>query len=263
LLIDHIKSAYIDTNQSLLSLLSTGHITYDLLWALFKSNVLVYTTCSGTHKPRCVKYNFGEEKTTNTGTKYWSIDCRFLDFDGEDLGSAAIELKISKFRGVKRINTLEAFPLQYHTDTEGVRAELLRCGREFMRLRGTHHRQCNGKAFYKRDGELVEVHIDGRIMVDAAFFRKTNPNYFRSTALDFGDATDLFKYAVPLYDISVDNASESSFGEASNVTSFELVGETPLNQEQAEIADENLIICCPTVPGFSFKDKLWGKILSF
>jgi len=30
---------------------------------------------------------------------------------------------------------------------------------------------------------------------------------------------------------------------------------------QAEIIDELLLICYPTVPGFSLKDKMWGKIL--
>jgi hypothetical protein len=107
------------------------------------------------------------------------------------LGLAAIELKISKFRRVKQINALEAFPLQYHTDAIGVQAKLLRYGRKFMRLRGAHHCYCNGKAFYKHDGELVEVRIDGRIMVDAAFFQKMNPNYFQLTDLDIGDAYNL------------------------------------------------------------------------
>ena len=78
------------------------------------------------------------------GAKYWSIDCCYLDFNGEDLGSAAIELKIPKFRGAKRINALEAFPLEYHADTTRVQAELLRCGRKFMRLRGAHHSKLQG-----------------------------------------------------------------------------------------------------------------------
>jgi hypothetical protein len=50
---------------------------------------------------------------------------------------------------------------------------------------------CNGKAFYIREGEPVQVRIDGRIMVDAAFFRKVNPNYFRPTVIDVDHAFDL------------------------------------------------------------------------
>ncbi|KAG9242067.1 hypothetical protein BJ878DRAFT_426724, partial [Calycina marina] len=64
--------------------------------------------------------------------QYWSLDCRYLDFNGEDSGLLPIELKIAKFRGAMRINALEAFPLQYHVQATGIRADLLRCGRKFM-----------------------------------------------------------------------------------------------------------------------------------
>ena len=127
LLVGYIKSTYADTTQDLLSLLSAGHTTYQLLWALFKPNALVYTTCPGTDKPRCVRFSFGEEKTTMTGAKYWSINCRYLDFDGEVFGTVVIELKIPKFRGAKRITALGAFPLEFHSDVTSVRAELFRC----------------------------------------------------------------------------------------------------------------------------------------
>jgi hypothetical protein len=272
LLVDYLKSAYADTTQNMLSLLSTGSITYELLWALFKPNALVYTTCSGTHKPRCVRYNFGEEKKTIAGTKYWSLNCCYLDFNGEDVGLFPIELKIAKFRGAKPIDALTAFPLQYHTETTRVRANLLRCGRKFMRLRGAHYYYCNGSAFYMRDGEPVEVRIDGRIMVDAAGFRKMNPNYFKPTVIDlnFAHGFDISAYIEPFgYASSDEDSSEASSDDASIATSFDLASESPYNQpegsilERAEMPDEYLLICCPTVPGFTLKDKLWGKILPF
>jgi hypothetical protein len=268
LLVDYLRSVYADTTQSMLSLRPTGNITYDLLWALFKPNALVYTTCSGTRKPRCVRYNFGEEKNTMTGTKYWSLDCSYLDFNGEDLGLFPIELKIAKFRGTKHINALEAFPLQYHAEATTFRADLLECGRKFMSLRGTHHRYCNGSAFYVRDGQQVEVRIDSRIMVDAAYFRKMNPNYFRPTVLDLDHRFDLSAYWDPLdYESSDEASSEASSDSGSITTSFDLASPTsPFQPEgsvvgQAETTDELLLICCPTVPGFSLKDKMWGKIL--
>src|ERR1700731_4466981 len=82
LLIDYIKQAYESTTQRLVPLLENGEITYDLLWALFKPNSVAYATCSGTKKPRCIKYDFGEEKTVNS-VEYFHIEGRYLDFDGE------------------------------------------------------------------------------------------------------------------------------------------------------------------------------------
>lgn len=151
----------------------------------------MYTTCSGTQKPPCVRYNFGEEKTSKSGTGFWNLDCRYLDFNGEDFGSVSIELQIPKFRGTRRINTLEAFPLQDHADVRAARAELLASGQKFMSLIGSHHRYCRGAAFVMCDGEQIEVAVDSRIMVDAAFFRKMNPNYFRPAVIDLDNAVDL------------------------------------------------------------------------
>jgi hypothetical protein len=94
-LIDYIKTAYGPTRQSLNPLLEDGHITYDLLWALFKPNTLVYTKCFGTGKPRCVKYDFGEERETNSRVKYFHMEGRYLDFDGKVFGEAVIHLSVS------------------------------------------------------------------------------------------------------------------------------------------------------------------------
>ena len=138
-----------------------------------------------------------------------------------------------------------------------------------MNLRGAHHRYCNGSAFYMREGEPVEVRIDCRIMVDAACFRKMNPNYFRPTVvIDPDHGYDLSPFLELSWEVLSDEASsEASSDDASIATSFDLASETPPDQpegsvvEQAETTDECLLICCPTVPGFSLKDKMWGKIL--
>ena len=55
----------------------------------FKSSVpsiWLWDSGAGTHKPRCVKFDFGEERTTNSGSLYWNIECRYRDFDGKEFG---------------------------------------------------------------------------------------------------------------------------------------------------------------------------------
>jgi hypothetical protein len=60
LLIDYIKTAYVSTTQRLNLILKDGVITYtyNLLWALFKPNTLVYTKCFSTGK---LRYDFREQ----------------------------------------------------------------------------------------------------------------------------------------------------------------------------------------------------------
>jgi hypothetical protein len=67
LLVGYIKRTYTSTTERLGPLLEQHQITYDLLWTLFKPNTLAYTKCFGTSQPRCVRYEFGEEKTTKGG----------------------------------------------------------------------------------------------------------------------------------------------------------------------------------------------------
>jgi len=193
-----------------------------------------------------------------------------MDFNGEGIGLFPIELKIAKFRGAKHINALDAFSLQYHAKVMAVRSDLLKCGRQFMSLRGLCHRHYNGKAFYICDREPVQVHINGRIMVDAVCFRKMNLNYFRPITFDLDHGFDISAFLKSFDNVSSDEGfSEASSDDASSATSFEVASETSHDQlkgsvvKQAEMPDEYLLICCPTVSEFSLKDKLWGKIKPF
>jgi len=237
LLIDCVKKVYVSTTQRLLPLLKHGEITYDLLWALFKPNTPVYTTCFGTKKPRCVTYDSGEEKINRSKKKYFSMECRHFDFDGKAFGKASITLAIPKFRGTKLINTLEAFPLKHHRDEKRVRSELVQCGRKFVRLIGTHLCHCQGEAFYMDDGDPVRVSVDSRVMTDADFFWKMNPNYSRPRADLAATVWDRHRLP-PGYEPPRDQVKSDDV-------------------EPVELKEGDLLICCPTVPGFSFGEKMW------
>ncbi len=248
LLVDFIKTTYKSTAQRLLSLLENDEITYDLLWVLFKPNSMVYTTCFGTGKPRCVIYDDGEERETSNGLKYYKMECRYLDYDGQVFGESSIDLAIVKFRGKKRISTLNAFPLQYHRDEMEMKAHLVECGRKFVSVLGAQHRHCRGTAFYMKDGEPVKVSVDSRVMLDAAFFRKMNPNYTRPQPIELvKKKTNNDGY----FEIFSESSSERTLDQIKGN-----------GVEPTKIEENDLLICCPTVPGFGLGDKSWRMIVS-
>ena len=85
---NYIRDTYTLIKQRLVSLLDSGEITFDFLWALFKPNKLVYRKCYGTNKRRYIRFNLGEVKENNKGDEYFRVEGRYLDFDGKNFGKA-------------------------------------------------------------------------------------------------------------------------------------------------------------------------------
>lgn len=177
------------------------------------------------------------------------MECRYLDFDGKVFGEVSTNIAIPRFRGTKRINMLEAFPLKYHSNESSVRANLLECSRKFVSLRGAYHCHCCDTAFFMHKGDLIQFSINSQIMIDASLFQKTNPNYSRPDVTKLEDIDKAF-------DLSYQTSCVTEFKElepANLIRSYE--------KGLAEMKEDDFLICCPTVLGFSFNDKIWGEIL--
>ncbi|KAH7000859.1 P-loop containing nucleoside triphosphate hydrolase protein [Ilyonectria destructans] len=178
LLVDCIESTFQPTDQQLSVLLAKKEITYDLIWALSKPNTEVYTTCKGTDAPMSALYNHCEERLDLDGSKFMYLEIRYLSSNGKTLGEVTAGRKIPYFRGTKKIEFLQVYPLEYHPEKEKMTKDLIDNGRKFVSLMGLHHRQYEGKAFFIDDeGEIVKRHIKDRIMIDAVCFQEQNPDH--------------------------------------------------------------------------------------
>jgi hypothetical protein len=242
LLVDYTRKTYATTRNRLSELLKKGEIMYDLLWALFKPNTSVFTTCLGSEQPRCVEYLSGEEQQTSSGQRYFQLECRYLDFDGRVFGESATQLGIAKFRGVKRIDTLEAFPLEHHPSRIEMTKQLVACGRKFISLIGMHHRQYQGVAFYMKNERIIKVHVNSRIMIDPEIFRELHPSYSRPKIY-----TPCRSSTIDPYDFD-DSPKKSADQVRDN------------GMDPSEMRDEDLLHCSPTIPGWVLSDKIWGEI---
>jgi hypothetical protein len=240
LLLNHVNSAYASVSARLAELLANNDITYDLLWALFKPNSMVYTRCVGTKEPRCIKLNFTEERMTKQHVKYFHVEGYYLDFDGQVLGESRLAIGIEKFRGAKPIHLLTAFPLEYHPEPEMIRAHLVECSKKFVELIGSHHhRHCQGPAFYIRRGELIRLNVKGRITIDATSFHQNNPGY-EKPSIDKPKRSDLIDF------LSITEQPEKA---------------KTKGLDPAQLDEDGLLICSPTVLGFSYSDKMWCKYI--
>lgn len=178
------------------------------------------------------------------GTEYFHIEARYLSFDGNVFGEATEVLSIEEFRGAKQIHLLSAYPLTYHQQFHKLKTRLIECGRKFISLLGVHHRAFEGKAFYvNKERKIVTVSVSkSRIMVDASFFRKRNPNYMRAKV-------------EPTWDLA---AVAGLWSIVDDATFFE--EEAPVqvvSKDPSKLPEQDLLICSPTVGGYSLDLKMW------
>jgi len=190
-----------------------------------------------------VRYEFGEEKTANGGIKYFHVKARYLDFDGKVFGETSSEHAIEKFRGAKQITALEVFPLKYHPSERQIRAHLTECGQKFLSMMDVHLCEYKGKGFYIDKDRVVEIPVESRVVVDAAYFREENPNYARPSIKNSDKGSPPGWHV-----IDFDDAEEVSAPAKNN------------GMDPSEVRGDDLLICSATVPGFSLGDRRWVEV---
>ena len=65
--------------------LTTGRISNVICFGPFSRRIPWCLPLVRDQKPRCVKYDFGEEKTARSRPRYWNVGCRFLDLTVKSL----------------------------------------------------------------------------------------------------------------------------------------------------------------------------------
>lgn len=306
ILVDYINTDYAPIRKVQYPLIAHSEITFELLWSLFVPNTLLYTICEGSNEPRCLKLDLGMEKEDPQRGKYFSLDCRYVDYDGKTFGQARAFLEISDFVGTRRIDNLPVFPLAYHDDEESIRDKLIARGRKFGEMKGMHYKYYKGLAFVKKKRELVRVNVQSRIMVDPLTFRRINPNYsvspvkpgggvcsatgdpFDEEDSDIGEFGEHDETSIPGGTVVEGarivqstpalsalertlSALEGRPGRGYKLsenrmrlvrTGWDGISPKPVAKSKEsmvpeEMSEEELLICSPTVLGFSFGDKLW------
>ena len=113
-------------------------------------------------------------------------------------GKATLRLAIEKFYKIKRIDFLQAFPLKYYWKLSEIRAQLIRYGQIFNDLRGVHHRQYQGTAFYKdNNSNKIKIFVKSQIIINMVYSQQINPNYTRpkiDKLLEILDLSAIFNF---------------------------------------------------------------------
>ncbi|KAH2195259.1 hypothetical protein KXW61_004027 [Aspergillus fumigatus] len=290
-LVKYLDTDYAETKKTLYPLLEANMITFDLLWALYKPNTIAYTSTYGNQdEPRAFKIEYATKESSFMKGQWYSIEGRYLEYDGKSFGMGTMAAEVEFFKGVRKITSLGCYPLKYHREAEEVKAKLIERGKKFVALCGMNYRFHKGMAFYKKKRTIIKVNINGRVMVDPAIHRRINPNYPISTvrpkdpdilgASDDEPSEDGCRCGMSDSDVDQqqhksrdsDNPKivykvvqdkegrprvvEVELDENGNVIQKEKMDDVQ-DPSGREFTEEELLIASPVVLGFAFSEKLW------
>jgi len=269
LLTSTIATDYSRTLSKLERLTSHGEITFDLFYAILIPRSLMVARCAITGLPRIFKLT-SWVRTQVEGKPIFQLNLESVDLVDRPLTHSVVVGRIQTIvyirpmSGTVKIDSLDAYPLKFHADPEGLKETITKRGRKWVSLIGVHHKQFDGLAALKVGDKLIKHNVRGRVMVDRATFRRLNSNYQMPIPVPpkadenagvqvgsrFGPQFDPYGNPIP------QPPSVASFTQP--FTQDHLV-QTQSGDATAdiELTDEDLLLAPTVVFGFSLVDKVW------
>ena len=164
-LIDYLHKDYKGTISTIRNLTSHGEITWELLYAVLVPRTILNTRCPVTGEPRALRLVSSSKIAITSGTGFYDLVCENVDAVDEEnrsnedntveaeirragggpaFGKVESRLLITSFKGTMKINSLDAYPIQFDADERGLRKALTERGRKWVSLKGVHHMQYAG-----------------------------------------------------------------------------------------------------------------------
>jgi hypothetical protein len=169
--------------ESLTTLLEEGEISYELLWAILQPGSILVDPNTRSLEPQLLVFEGAHvvkghvnPYTRSEDRPHWLVRARHINHNGEQLGWGQRTFKIYEFPGSKEITSLDVFPLDFHSDPDGVRQRAIERGKAYFSLLEPSCRQYNGFGTHTvyEGSKWVEKNFNasGRIMVDPIAFRR-------------------------------------------------------------------------------------------
>ncbi|KAH9226020.1 hypothetical protein K456DRAFT_1904109 [Colletotrichum gloeosporioides 23] len=167
--VDYLESDFGIVRANINSLLERGHITFELLWALFRPGEVLFSDENILRDPQAYMFSHGNYDRSPFQGSAFKVTCKMLHHDGIRFGWTF------------------PFLLNRHTSHLRLYERLISRGRQYVEyvmnptfleyqgLAVTQHKNINGKP------EEQQIAVTARIMVDPATFHNQNPNDYLLT----------------------------------------------------------------------------------
>jgi len=112
---------------------SSGLIAFQSIWTLFPPGELAVFTISN---------EIAVGRVCNTMMS--AVEVEAIDHTGSGCAYITFERSIAQFDGLRKVNCLEVYPLQYNEERVTLKKRLIERGREFENLKGRHVKYYKG-----------------------------------------------------------------------------------------------------------------------
>lgn len=234
-------------------------ITFDHLYTIFVPGSSIYSQEWGRDCASQFKQgNYFEHP------KYgpcFGINTQKVNWDGDKFGYESTQHLILAFAGTMKIEGLNAFPLEYHSNEKKIRSQLIKRGKLFEQYHGYHYKAYKGFAIGKNMcGQDIKVTVDSRIIIDTFAYGKFNPNSLpylnplkiKSNAVsDDSDSNDSDSDEECDSDDEIDTPSQSTDTQYLNGKEM----------KRAPLSEEQLLHCTQILRGYALRSKRWLSFL--
>ena len=252
LLQDEFKDL-IETSQDLKS---KQVMTYEHLWTLFQPGAIVCTRQDG--QDQCLKLASARYGADRHGNPVFWVSGKYIDWDGSKFGTNKLNQCIPFYTGTRKITSLTVFPLEYHSEKEGLVERLTERGEKVEKLSGVHYKSYHGMAWKRGISNNKDKYtIKGRIVIDTYGWNRFNPNWaVYVTPLNQKDPANQDQ------DDNDEDVDEEMYGgggdddECGGMPPDGFFADEDDDRRQSLTAEQKLI-CSPLLRGYSLKNKMW------
>ena len=164
LLTSTIANDYRVTLATINRLLSHSEITFDLIYAILIPHSIMVTRCAITGLPRLFELISWQRICIN-GVGVYQLQLESVDLVDRMATRSVVVGKIQTVvclrpvRGTIKIDSLDAYPIKFHPDEEGLRETISKRGKKWVSLIGVHHKQYDGIAAVKCSDSLSKHNV--------------------------------------------------------------------------------------------------------
>ncbi|KAL8657545.1 MAG: hypothetical protein Q9226_001805 [Calogaya cf. arnoldii] len=240
--------------------ISNRVITFHTCCMIFEPDTTVFTVDD--KENRALRLRNGSYISTQCGPAL-SLECEYVDWDGEHFGLGRSHKLIHEFVGTKPISKLTAFPLKYHENLAEVKKELFERGRIFETLSGYHYKHYQGVAVGQGAWGPVKYNVCGFPSSKVASLKSSRSTVVSSSTPTRGTASIRTAKCPCAFvqpqrqPINGNEYSEDEYGDESLDNILAQGTSQPGLAKSQTLTKDQLLLCSATLKGYSLKNKKW------